>query len=70
MAKRILWRWLRLALALEAALAAVTIYVAFRDHVVVYQDAETIRNFMALSVSAVAAAAVVASAEVLSDPEQ
>ncbi|WP_332772368.1 hypothetical protein [Phenylobacterium sp.] len=68
--KRIFWNWLRIALALEAALAATMIYLGFRSGVVAYRDAGAVENFALYSALAIGASGVIAVTETLISPER
>lgn len=69
LAKRILWRWLRFALALEAALVAVMVYLGLKSGVPAYQSAVAVENFVLYSMLALVASGVIAAAETLAKPE-
>ncbi|WP_310542043.1 hypothetical protein [Phenylobacterium sp.] len=69
MVKRILWSWLKYALAFEGVVLGGFAYVAFRNHTVFYRDAEAFEDFLVYSVVVVGAAAILAVAGVLSGEE-
>ncbi|WP_340646254.1 hypothetical protein [Phenylobacterium sp.] len=70
MAKRILWRWLRIALAMEAALCALMAYLGFERGTPFFRDAKTIESFAIYSILTIVAAGIVAAAEVLAGDER